>query len=362
MGCCSSSKASDAAIAAAIESGSNTPADSVRAPRPTGEDADVSSSSSASSKVVPMKRARSHVNFTGSGISPVRGRSMPDGINRRDNGDGPNEFLGGVPGGLARQRSRQRPGMAAHMSRKKLVKTLLLMFFKDAASENNGSAKLDHVTFRDMYVRITSIGGRRVPQATTIRHLMIFLDKKHDPSQIMEFEVVGSIMRAVEVVLVGEQDDEDVPEMLMHLAKCLVNRVELMAVALHELFIEYADPAHSPPCIDAGGMYKLLKGVLKKNKKYKPSRDETKVFMTFMDGDGDGVVSEKEFVSYMCVGMCMTKRRRKKFKKKSDMHKKLVKFLAAVSKSIEDSYQDIEKQREAIEEEELSLLLSYGAG
>jgi hypothetical protein len=255
--------------------------------------------------------------------------------------------------------------MAVHMSRKKLVKSLLLMFFKDSASENQGgSAKLDQVSFRSMYVRITAIGGQRAPQATTIRQLMIFLDKKHDPSQIMEFEVVGSIMRAVEQVLVGEDENDggETPIMLMHLAKCLVKRVELMAVALHALFIEYADPAHSPSCIDAGGMYKLLKGVLKKNKKYKPSRDETKVFMTFMDEDGDGVVSEKEFVSYMCVGMCMTKRRRKKFKKKSEMHKKLVKFLSAVANSIEEDQEEVEKQRQAIEEEDLSLLLSYGAG
>ena len=238
------------------------------------------------------------------------------------------------------------------------------MYFKDSASESKGgSVKLDHVGFRDMYVKITSVGGQRTPQATMIRHLMIFLDKKHDPSQIMEFEVVGSIMRAVEVVLVGQNDKStDTPAMLLHLAECLVKRVELMAVALHDLFIEYADPSHSPPCIDAGGMHKLLKGALKKNKKYKPSREETKVFMTFMDGDGDGVVSEREFVSYMCVGMCMTKRCRRKFKKKSDMHKKLVKFLSAVSKSIEENQAVVERKRDEIEEDDLSLLLSYGAG
>ena len=64
----------------------------------------------------------------------------------------------------------------------------------------------------------------------------------------------------------------------------------------------------------------------------------------------------------MCMGMCMTKRRRKKFKKKSEMHKKLVKFLCAVSKSIEEDQAEVERKRREIEEDDLSLLLSYGAG
>ena len=73
-------------------------------------------------------------------------------------------------------------------------------------------------------------------------------------------------------------------------AQCLVNRAELMAVVLHTLFIEFADPSQSPPSINAGGLYKLLKGVFKemKKKKDKPTREETKLFMTFMDQDGDG--------------------------------------------------------------------------
>lgn len=266
---------------------------------------------------------------------------------------------------LSRQSSRQRPGMASHMSRKKLVKSLLLMYFRNTAVANNGQApRLDHVSFREMYCQITSIGGQRMPQAATIRHLMTFLDKKHDSSSIMEFEIVGSIMRTVEFVLLEEsQTTSDTPELLLHIAKCLVKRAELMAVCLHDLFIEYADPSHSPARIDAGGMYKLLKGVLKKkNKKYKPSREETKTFMKFMDEDGDGVVSEKEFVSYMCIGMCMTKKRKKKFKKKSDMHKKLVKFLSAVCNQIEENHADIEKARNDMDEDDLSLLLSYGAG
>ena len=44
------------------------------------------------------------------------------------------------------------------------------------------------------------------------------------------------------------------------------------------------------------------------------------------------------------------------------MHKKLVKFLSAVANSIEEDQEEVEKQRQAIEEEDLSLLLSYGAG
>ena len=69
-----------------------------------------------------------------------------------------------------------------------------------------------------------------------------------------------------------------------------MNRAELMAVVLHTLFIEFADPSQSPPSINAGGLYKLLKGVFKemKKKKDKPTREETKLFMTFMDQDGDG--------------------------------------------------------------------------
>jgi len=311
-------------------------------------------------KVTPVPSAlpRSRSQFTGNGISPIkpiRARSMP----------------GGPPspgGGMGRQMSlRNRPGMAAHMSRKKLVKSLLLMFYKNACAESeDGGSKLDHVTFRSMYREITLIGGKRQPSASMIRHLMIFLDKKHDPSQIMEFEVVGSVMRAVELVLSGEDNEEDasVPDLLMHVAQCLVNRAELMAVVLHTLFMEFADPSQTPPCIDAGGMYKLLKGLFKRtgNKKSKPSRDETKLFMTFMDEDGDGVVNEKEFVSYMCVGMCMTIKRRRKFKKKSPMHKKLVKFLQACLKDLENNLEKVEEQKKAIDASTLSMILSYGAG
>jgi len=311
------------------------------------------------SKVTPKQFSRSISQMNaGNGISPVRPirtRSMQ--------GSG-----GGGSGGLGRQISlRNRPGMAAHMSRKKLVKSLLLMYYKNACAESDGGgSKLDHVTFRSMYREITLIGGRRQPSASMIRHLMIFLDKKHDPSQIMEFEVVGSVMRAVELVLSGEDNEEDasVPDLLMHVAQCLVNRAELMAVVLHTLFMEFADPSQTPPCIDAGGMYKLLKGVFKKikSKKSKPTRDETKLFMTFMDQDGDGVVNEKEFVSYMCVEMYMTLKRRKKFKKKSPMHKKLVKFLTAVGKNLEDNVGQVEESKKALEPDTLSMILSYGAG
>ena len=344
-------------------------------------------------------------------------------------------------------RARSRPGLMAHMSRKKLVKSLLLMTFKNAASEGDNGSKLDHVTFRSMYREITSIGGRRQPSASMIRHLMIFLDKKHDPSMIMEFEIVGSFMRAVELILSGDDNDGLIPDLLMHAAQCLVQRAELMAVLLHDLFMKFADPSQTPPCIDTGGMYKLLKGVFKninlerekaeeeeeklrnrnndgndegndegneegneeknegifklddstnslqdsaeqkdgekaaadaivgvvklkkklkkvrsKKKVKKPSRDETKVFMTFMDQDGDGVVNEREFISYMCVGMCMTKKRRKKFKKKSPMHKKLVKFLTAVGTKLEQDVDEAEASRKAMDPEVLSVILSYGAG
>jgi hypothetical protein len=126
-------------------------------------------------------------------------------------------------------RARSRPGLMAHMSRKKLVKSLLLMTFKNAASEGDNGSKLDHVTFRSMYREITSIGGRRQPSASMIRHLMIFLDKKHDPSMIMEFEIVGSFMRAVELILSGDDNDGLIPDLLMHAAQCLVQRAELMA-------------------------------------------------------------------------------------------------------------------------------------
>ena len=44
------------------------------------------------------------------------------------------------------------------------------------------------------------------------------------------------------------------------------------------------------------------------------------------------------------------------------MHKKLVKFLSAVSKSIEENQAVVERKRDEIEEDDLSLLLSYGAG
>ena len=52
----------------------------------------------------------------------------------------------------------------------------------------------------------------------------------------------------------------------------------------------------------------------------------------------------------------------KKFKKKSEMHKKLVKFLLAVTDRIEEEHEAIDQQRAELEAEELSLLLSYGAG
>ena len=69
-----------------------------------------------------------------------------------------------------------------------------------------------------------------------------------------------------------------------------------MAVVLHTLFMEFADPSQSPPSINAGGLYKLLKGVFKemKKKKDKPTREETKIFMTFMDQDGDGKRNKKK--------------------------------------------------------------------
>jgi Ca2+-binding EF-hand superfamily protein len=101
---------------------------------------------------------------------------------------------------------------------------------------------------------------------------------------------------------------------------------------------------------------------LKSKKVKKPTREETKIFMTFMDQDGDGVVNEKEFISYMCVGMCMTKKRRKKFKKKSQMHKKLVKFLVAVGTKLEEDVDEAERSKNAMDPETLSLILSYGAG
>jgi hypothetical protein len=307
------------------------------------------SQNSRPQKVVPV-RARSQMMSAGNGVSPIK----------------PIRTRSEAAGGVGRTISLiGRPGMAAHMSRKKLVKALLLMYYKNACAENNDkSSKLDHVTFRSMYREITLLGERRQPSASMIRHLMMFLDKKHDPSQIMEFEVVGSVMRAVEVVLSGEDDDASTPDLLMHVAQCLVNRAELMAVVLHTLFMEYADPSQSPPSINAGGLYKLLKGVFKsmQKKKDKPTRDETKIFMTFMDQDGDGVVNEKEFVSYMCVGMCMTLKRRKKFKKKSPMHKKLVKFLTAVGTNLESDFEKAEAARKGMDPEILTMILSYGAG
>ena len=75
-----------------------------------------------------------------------------------------------------------------------------------------------------------------------------------------------------------------------------------------------------------------------------------------------GVVNEKEFVSYMCVGMCMTLKRKKKFKKKSPMHKKLVKFLTAVSTNLEKNVEKVEAERKGMDSEILTMILSYGAG
>ena len=92
------------------------------------------------------------------------------------------------------------------------------------------------------------------------------------------------------------------------------------------------------------------------------SEAEVEQVIAQMDQDGDGVVNEREFISYMCVGMCMTKKRRKKFKKKSPMHKKLVKFLTAVGTKLEQDVDKAEASRKAMDPEVLAVILSYGAG
>ena len=166
--------------------------------------------------IIPQQRARSQMISVGNRVSPIKP------IRTRSEVVGGGGGIGGI-GGVGRTMSLiGRPGMAAHMSRKKLVKQLLLMYYKNACAENQEkkSSKLDHVSFRSMYREITLLGGRRQPSASMIRHLMMYLDKKHDSSIIMEFEVIGSVMRAVEIVLSGDDDDDaSTPDLLMHVGK-----------------------------------------------------------------------------------------------------------------------------------------------
>ena len=143
--------------------------------------------------IIPQ-RGRSQMISVGNRVSPmkpIRTRSEAVG----GGGSGGGVGIGGIDGGVGGRTMSLigRPGMAAHMSRKKLVKQLLLMYYKNACAENmeKKSSKLDHVSFRSMYREITLLGGRRQPSASMIRHLMMYLDKKHDSSIIMEFEVIG---------------------------------------------------------------------------------------------------------------------------------------------------------------------------
>ena len=135
--------------------------------------------------IIPQQRARSQMISVGNRVSPMKPiRTRSEAVGSGGSGGG----VGGRTMSLI-----GRPGMAAHMSRKKLVKQLLLMYYKNACAENmeKKSSKLDHVSFRSMYREITLLGGRRQPSASMIRHLMMYLDKKHDSSIIMEFEVIG---------------------------------------------------------------------------------------------------------------------------------------------------------------------------
>lgn len=252
---------------------------------------------------------------------------------------------------------RTRPAMASAMSRNKIVRVLLVSKFHDA--DTDGDGRIDHVQLRDMLRQILDGYADDVClTAGDVRAVMSYCDKKHDDTTLLEFELVGAIMRTVDSLsdTSSAPADNDCQAILQLVASSLVSYVELMAVLLH---VSFRKASGESDAIDPEGLCELFKCVLRNETDW-PSVPEAKLFLDWVDQSGSGSVSEVDFLRFMLNGMCMPKKKLKKFKRRSEMHRKIYKFVSLCKRQLGPKLRSaVIHTRDTMDRDELAVILSY---
>ena len=77
------------------------------------------------------------------------------------------------------------------LARSKLVRSMIVKYFKDTDTDNDG--RINHEELQQLYTNLT-IGKNSNMSVEEAKQLMTEMDRKQDDSVLMEFEVVGSCM------------------------------------------------------------------------------------------------------------------------------------------------------------------------
>jgi len=232
------------------------------------------------------------------------------------------------------------------LARSKLVRSMIVKLYKDA--DEDGDGRINHAELHKLYTSI-ALGrdNSKTFQSSDAKKLMEAMDRKQDPSVLMEFEFVGSCMREMGVLDSGAVEDERTFTALQSLVHAIVEKVENMSIALHLLFSKYANGENM---LTRRGMKKLLSNVAQEDED-KPTKNEIDIFVNFMDKNGDGQIEEKEFVSYMTRGFTQPKANIAAFGRRSAMHRKIYSFLFNIENSMGDRKDEILRLRVNMNEE-----------
>jgi Ca2+-binding EF-hand superfamily protein len=281
----------------------------------------------------------------------VKGKSAPKDDNKNIARVSPTRSLAGAKLKPTMSLSRQPTGYKG-LARSKLVRSMIVKLFKDADKDQDG--RIDHTELRKLYEEVTMRHENADSFSTSdAKALMENMDRKQDPSILMEFEFVGSCMREMGVLDSGNIESREFSALQL-LVFCIVEKVENMSIALHMLFGKYAN---DDKLLTKRSMKKLL-GDVSKDEDDKPSKDEIDVFVNFMDKDGDGSIEEKEFVSYMSRGFTQPKMNIDAFCRRSSMHRKIYSFLFNIEHSMDERQDEILKLRVELNEDMKAKLMS----
>ena len=274
----------------------------------------------------------------------VKGKSAPKDGNKNIARVSPTRSLAGAKLKPTMSLSRQPTGYKG-LARSKLVRSMIVKLFKDADKDQDG--RIDHTELRKLYEEVTMRHENADSFSTSdAKALMENMDRKQDPSILMEFEFVGSCMREMGVLDSGNIESREFSALQL-LVFCIVEKVENMSIALHLLFSKYANGENM---LTRRGMKKLLSNVAQEDED-KPTKNEIDIFVNFMDKNGDGQIEEKEFVSYMTRGFTQPKANIAAFGRRSAMHRKIYSFLFNIENSMGDRKDEILRLRVNMNEE-----------